>query len=251
MHDSTADISGECDLVSALCVTQDRQAFMPWLLWNHRKQDHPHRELVVVDSSRESWLGSESDDVVVIRCPPGTGVARKRNLALSAARGSVITWFDDDDWQHPRKLSILVSALSAAPLAGSRTSWFVDLHRNRARVHQGQRYVIFNSLGARRSTVSEVRFDERLIRASDTAWFTAVRRGCAGSTVALSQVLSFWLCHRHNLSNPASRYVFNLPVSEVAAAIGSADWGDTDEQLAALRLRLGAPGFRLTPLQGN
>ena len=64
----------------------------------------------------------------------GTNVARKRNLAVEAARGHWITWFDDDDWQHPRKLSILAAALGDdGVLAGPTQSWFIDLQRARAR----------------------------------------------------------------------------------------------------------------------
>jgi hypothetical protein len=238
MHDIRC-LPGQDCLVSALCVTEDRPAFMPWLLWNHRKQDHHQRELIIVDSSREPLRGKVSDDVTVIRCAPGSTVAHKRNLALGAARGSVITWFDDDDWQHPRKLSLLAKALSGgAVLAGSRSGWFVDLRSDRVRPHATQRYVIFNSLGARRSAVAEVTFNERLVRASDTAWLTAVRRSVAPVATVMPHVLSAWLCHRHNLSNPASRYVFTRPMTELAGLIGQDDWGDTEAQLAELRARL-------------
>lgn len=38
-------------LVSCLCVTEDRAAFMPWLFWNYDRQSYARRELVIVDSS--------------------------------------------------------------------------------------------------------------------------------------------------------------------------------------------------------
>jgi glycosyltransferase involved in cell wall biosynthesis len=228
-------------MISALSVTQDRQAFMPWLLWNYRKQDYPVRELVIVDSSPQPVADDRSDNVVVVQCPPGTSVARKRNLALEAARGSMITWFDDDDWQHPRKLSILVSKLAGAPFAGCRTSWFADLHSGRARRHEGQRNAIFNSLGARRASVTTARFDERLSRAADTPWCTQLRRIHPGGTVTVPQVLFFWLCHRHNLSNPASRYVFDLPMSAIATEVGPENWSGTEQKIAELRTRLDRP----------
>ena len=94
-------------LVSCLCVTEDRPAFAEWVLWNFGKQDYANRELVVVDSSRTGSTFHESDCVRVVSAPPGTSVPAKRNLALSAASGEILTWFDDDDWQHPRKLSLL------------------------------------------------------------------------------------------------------------------------------------------------
>ncbi len=228
-------------LVSCLCVTEDRPAFAPWLLWNLRKQDHVRRQLVVVDSSRDEDAATWEDagEVVVVRCAPGTSVARKRNLAVEAATGDVVAWFDDDDWQHPRRLSILVAALSKdAGLAGSARGWFVDLARDRAREYVSQRTVIFNGLGVRRAALDGVRFDERRRRAADTAWVAAVGRHSGAPAVVVPDTLSFWLCHAANLSNPAKRYVFPQPISAVRTAVGAEAWGETDAELARLRDRL-------------
>jgi glycosyltransferase involved in cell wall biosynthesis len=222
------------EFVSCLCVTEDRRAFLPWLLWNYRKQDHPARELVIVDSSHEP-LAPPDPSVRVVRCAPGTSVARKRNLAVEAARGALIAWFDDDDWQHPRRLSILAAALGDdGALAGPSRSWFIDLRHGRARPYEARRRVIFNGLAARRAALGAVRFDERRPRAADTAWVTAVRR--SGMRV-VPQVLSCWLCHDANVSNPASRYRFPHPLADVRQAVGAADWGDTDRELSRLRSR--------------
>ena len=115
-------------LVSCLCVTESRPAFMPWLLWCFDRQSWLNRELVIVDSSTEPFRVSGRDDVRVIAAPPGAGVARKRNLAIAQARGEIITWFDDDDWQHPDKLMWIVEALGdRAMYAGSRHGWWVIL----------------------------------------------------------------------------------------------------------------------------
>jgi hypothetical protein len=79
-------------------VTENRAEFMPWLLWNFDKQDYEPRELVVVDSSHCRQSPPSRPDVVVVRCPFGTSVGAKRNLALAAASGAFLTWIDDDDW---------------------------------------------------------------------------------------------------------------------------------------------------------
>ena len=42
-----------------------------------------------------------------------------------------------------------------------------------------------------------------------------------------------------NISNPATRYVFSHPLADVGRAVGAADWGETGEELARLRSRLG------------
>ena len=231
-------ITHDRSLVSCLCVTEGRSAFLPWLHWNFRKQDYAARELVIVDGS-EAGDGIDEPGVRVVRCPPGTSVARKRNVALEAARGELLTWFDDDDWQHPRKLSILARALGdGSVMAGSRRSWFLDLQRERARPHSGQRNVVFNGVGVRRSAVAGVRFDERRARAADTAWMAEVRRQTRCTPRVVPHVLSAWLCHDANISNPATRYVFPQPLSAVRDAVGDADWAETEDELAALRARL-------------
>ena len=225
-------------LVSCLCVTEDRPAFLPWLLWNYRKQDHGARELVIVDSSREPLISSDPD-VTVVKCPPRTNVASKRNLAVQAARGALITWFDDDDWQHPRRISILAAALGEhGLLAGSRRSWFVDVYRGGARPHDAHRNVIFNGLAVRRAALHSVRFDEQRARAADTPWLAAVLRQTGGVTRVVPEILFWWLCHGANISNPVTRYTFPNSLADVARAVGPADWGDTDQQLVDLRRRL-------------
>src|SRR6187402_1451329 len=93
-------------LVSCLCVTENREAFMPWLLWCFNRQSWARRELVIVDSSEQTPSASdELANVRVLSVPRGMSVAAKRNLALQEAAGEVVTWFDDDDWQHPHKLA--------------------------------------------------------------------------------------------------------------------------------------------------
>lgn len=235
--------SGEPGLVSCLCVTEDRPAFLPWLYWNYAKQDYGARELVLVDSSSELAPVPEGAAVTVVRCPPRSSVAHKRNLAVEAASGSVLTWFDDDDWQHPSKLTLLTASLGDdGVLAGSRRSWFVDLHRGRARPHESARSVVFNSLGVRRAALDGVSFDEGRARAADTGWIAAVRRRSHGAVRVLPHVLSCWLCHAGNISNPARRYVFPHSVATVAGAVGAAAWGETDEELERLRGRLRGAG---------
>lgn len=229
-------------LVSCLCVTESRPEFWPWLWWGFAKQDHDNRELVVVDSSPEPVV-SDDPRVRVVSAVPGTSVAAKRNLALREARGSVIAWFDDDDWQHPRRLSLLVGALaSGATVAGSVRSWFVHATDRRARAYDARQGVIFNGLGATTAAIGDLRFDEHKRRAADTAWVRGLATPGAGGAAVVPEVLSWWLCHRRNLSNPAVKYSFPEPLSRVREQIGSADWADTDDRIDQLADRLGAVG---------
>ena len=68
----------------------------------------------------------------------------------------------------------------------------------------------------------------------------SVRRETRCDPRVVPQVLSCWLCHAANISNPATRYVFPRPLADVRQAVGAADWGETDAALALLRSRLGS-----------
>lgn len=219
-------------------MTENRRAFMPWLLWNYGKQDYAERELVVVDSSDDVLHADDDPTVSVVQVPRGTSVARKRNLALEVSRGEIVAWFDDDDWQHPSRLSILVDALGPdGVVSGTVESWFVDLARGRARPHTGSRIVIFNSAAVRRSAITDLLFDERKTRAADTGWMAAVQRRARRGPTVVGDLLTFWLCHRTNVSNPARRFVFPHRLDEVEAQVGADAWGETTAELAALRRR--------------
>jgi hypothetical protein len=221
-------------LVSCLCVTESRPQFWPWLWWSYVKQDHPHKELVVIDSSPEPMVG-DRPGLRLLSALPGTSVAAKRNMALRAARGSVVAWFDDDDWQHPRRLSLLVRALSSgARVAGHRTSWFVEPAGRRARRYISHDGVIFNGLAAPADSLADVPFDERVRRAADTSWVRTVTARAGADVTVVPEPLSLWLCHRRNLSNPVGKHTFPEPLSNVRSAVGPTDWGETDEYLAEL-----------------
>jgi hypothetical protein len=241
----TGGSGGAGPLVSCLCVTEGRASFWPWLYWNFAKQDHVPRELVVVDSS-PTPLAADDPRVRVVPATPGTSVAAKRNAAVRAARGGLVAWFDDDDWQHPRRLSILVRALApGAKLAGATVSWFVDPVGRRAHAYRSQLDVIFNGLAVPAADLTDLPFDERKPRAADTAWVRELSRRAGGDVAVVPDVLSWWLCHRRNLSNPVVKYAFPQSLDPVRASIGDGDWADTDDHLAALVARL-APGANVS-----
>ena len=231
----------EQPLVSSICVTEGRPAFMPWLLWCFDRQTWPHRELLILDSSERPFVSSRND-VRVVALPPGTGIARKRNLGLRSARGELIAWFDDDDWQHPQKLACLVEALrGGAAYAGSASGWFVELYQSRCAAFRApQGCMIFNSAAFRREAVLPVVFREGVERASDTYWMRKVAAHCRRSTGLERDDLFFWLSHEGNISNPARKKHFSMHLDVLRDHIGTAAWGDTDAALESLRLRLDA-----------
>src|SRR5690606_7961354 len=142
------------------------------------RQAYGNKELVIVDSSSEP-TSIQSPGVRVIPAPAGTNIPRKRNLALAAAAGQFVAWFDDDDWQHPERLSRLLGVLEEGRgaghgFAGCSRSWFIDLYALRARPYDGLGHLIFNTALFRRGAVEGVSFDESRDRASDTVWLRHV-----------------------------------------------------------------------------
>ncbi|HEY5958960.1 MAG TPA: glycosyltransferase family A protein, partial [Polyangiaceae bacterium] len=168
--------------VSCLCVTENRQAFMPWLLWNFDRQTWRKRELIIVDSSDPPVQIPKRRDIRVLRVPTGTSLGKKRNVALEAARGQVIAWFDDDDWQHPARLSTLVPLLReharklGACFIGPSHSYFLDLYSGYCQTYKVDGYAIFNGSVYYKDEVAFARFPENVLRTEDTQWISSILR---------------------------------------------------------------------------
>ena len=194
-------------LVSCLCITYNRPEFHRFLLRNYQKQTYANRELVVVDGSdidHSTVLSGEG--IRYCHMPSEPNIPRKRNRALELARGDMVTWFDDDDWQHPRKCEKLVAALQAgAGWAGNRASAFYDAPRGMLIRYEGKR-PLFNSVGIRAEAAKSVRFDETVLKASDNRWMRLLERSTdAGAARMIEEPLFCWVSHAKNISNPAGR----------------------------------------------
>ncbi len=228
--------------VSCLCITENRQPFMDWLLWSYDRQTYPQRELIVVDSSMEPWNLARSD-VRVVPMPAGTNIPAKRNRALSEACGEFIAWFDDDDWQHPERLSRLVQVLEReeASYAGGTKSFFLDLHGRRAHAYDGFGALIFNTAVFRSTAIQGIHFDESRRKASDTHWLREVRRQIGRPVIDERAVLSMWLSHEQNISNPRCRRRFGHEWDDVCRIVGTEVWASTPERISALATALPAP----------
>lgn len=229
-------------LVSCLCVTENRPEFIPWLAWNFAKQDYPVRELVIVDSSPEPTC-ADGDFVTnydrrfgalgarVIHVAPGTSVAEKRNIAMREAAGSIFTWWDDDDWQHPLRLSLTADAVTTArPLCGNAKSYFMNLRTGLVRSYTTHG-LIFNSLGVVSWIARAVPF--RDTPHEDTPHLRMLLKHHQATATVFERPLFFWLCHDRNLENTEDRGKFVTSRSVLRDAVGRW-WEDTDDALDAL-----------------
>ena len=231
-------------LASCLCVTENRHAFIPWLLWQFDRQTWRKRELVIVDSSEPPIQVPRRSDVRVIRARLGTWLGKKRNIALDAARGDVIAWFDDDDWQHPDRLASQIPLLRkyaskmGASFIGPSQSYFMDLYSDKLQPYKVKEYAIFNGSVYYAAMVRDVPFPENVLRTEDTIWINRLLRNHKGATFEGEQpTLFMWLSHDANISNIRA-WRHRNSVLHMTPALFGASWPDTRNQLQALRERL-------------
>lgn len=120
--------------------TRDRRAFVPRAVDCFRRQDHPARELVIVDDGDDSIadlahsLAGHDPVITYHRLPHPLPLGAKRNLAISLARGEVIAHWDDDDWSAPHRLRTQVASLltTGAEICGAGALYFHDPDTRRA-----------------------------------------------------------------------------------------------------------------------
>jgi glycosyltransferase involved in cell wall biosynthesis len=100
-------------LVSCVVATGDRPHFMAQLIRYFLRQTWPAKELIVVDSGRESveHLCAGMPDVHHLRASAGTTLAERLNLGLESSRGTILQKLDDDDYYHREFLDRAVSTL--------------------------------------------------------------------------------------------------------------------------------------------
>lgn len=194
-------------ILSCLCVTYNRPEFHEFLLWNFNKQTSRDIELIVVDGSTRSYADRfRQDRVRYIYLQHQPNIPVKRNLAMDNATAPYIAWFDDDDWQHPRRCEFLLAQLkNGAALTGCNSSFFYNVQDGSIKTYSGSQ-ILFNSLGVERKIACATRFREDCLKASDNEWCRQIFSKTRQQTVILkSDPLFFWLSHGKNISNPSAK----------------------------------------------
>lgn len=196
-------------LISCLCVTHDRDEFVPWVVHQFQKQGVAQfAELVIVHSGMD---GNDcyNDELYQVVPSEHGGISPKRTAALVAARAPFITWFDDDDWQSPRKLEMAMDALieNEHSAAGSRHAYMYSVESGRASLYESTyEPIIFNSAVYRKNSVPQ-NFDSTKITGEDTEWCERWLK-MRPSYVTLGEPTHAWLCHGRNIVNKANSRFF-------------------------------------------
>ncbi len=204
------------------CVTEDRPEFMPWLMWNYIKQTHEDKELLIIDTGEtiHNRVALENlPGVKVVHREHGMKLPAKMNLALDLADGDAIAWMDDDDWQAPDRLERLAGALiEGRSMSGTLKAAWINLE-NRTLVRHTSPMVIFNSCLVRLDAARSARFDESILKTSDSHWMMDLLK--RHRPVILPDMLHAWVCHGENICNPASSRDWSKAV-DVQDVLGSA-----------------------------
>ncbi|HEV7590120.1 MAG TPA: glycosyltransferase family 9 protein [Longimicrobium sp.] len=224
---------GEDDvpLVSCLMPTRDRRRYAAHAVELFLRQDHPRRELVVVDDGADAVEDLLPPDprIRYHRVERQRTLGGKRNLACSLARGELLAHWDDDDWAPARRLSAQVRALQAAGTAevcGLATLRFFEPMAGRAWEYRwpprSRAWVAGGTMLFRRRAWEQRPFPE-LDEGEDTRWLWSLP---PGSVAAIPDPgLYAALVHAGNTSrkHTGGPRWHPIPLPEVVAQLGS-DW---------------------------
>lgn len=196
-------------------TTPERAAFLNWLRWNIDKQTclPPGTRLTIDDEPSET-------------------IGEKRQRLLERSTGDVLIWVDDDDWQHPDRIRLSLDALRDHDIVVNRHGYFLDIATGAGSKFEPALNLC--GIAVKGDLARSVPFASRQT-GEDTEWVQRVLR--LGSVFSSATPLSCWICHDENTVNTAKEHVFDLPPELIRYRLGTA-WGDTSEQMAALRRRV-------------
>ena len=90
-------------LVSCIMPTYNRQTYMFNSIKYFLNQDYPNKELIIVDDSPIDLKLKLNSNIKYLHYSKRYTVGKKRNIAVSNAKGSIIMFWDDDDiYAHDR-----------------------------------------------------------------------------------------------------------------------------------------------------
>jgi glycosyltransferase involved in cell wall biosynthesis len=203
--------------------TYNRRTFVGQAIWYFLRQDYPSRELIIVDdgSDQVSDLIPNDERIHYIRLESPSTVAAKRELAYQTAHGGFIAYWDDDDWQSPRRLSVQVEHMlnSGASICGIGHPLCYHLTAGQAwlpesplyRVHEGTLIYRRDGWSAHKHTMQALP-NGQLLAAS-----------LNGANLLLVEDRSLYvvLYHGHNGRTPSPQppHWISRPVSEVTSLL--------------------------------
>ena len=138
--------------MTCLCLTRNRRQWLPQAIACYRRQAYQRRELLILaDGEDVRDLVPQDDSIRLIHVEGHPDIGSKRNFGCSAARGSLIAHWDDDDYSGPGRVAEQVSRIadSGKSCAGYHSMRFTDGARC-WRYHGVPHYAVGTSLLYRR-----------------------------------------------------------------------------------------------------
>ena len=118
-------------LVSCIMPTRDRRHFVNQAVKYFERQTYPNKELVVVDDGADSVadLVGQGQAIRYLRLERPQSIGAKRNLAIGAARGTIVMHWDDDDWHGENRIAHQIQPLCAgsAGVSGLKTGCMLNV----------------------------------------------------------------------------------------------------------------------------
>lgn len=121
-------------LVSCIMPTADRGPWVAQAIAYFHRQDHPSRELIIVDDGADDLrheCGALLDHPAIthLRLPSRTSIGAKRNIGCQRARGEVFVQWDDDDWYGAARISRQLAPIfdGSADITGLRDALWFDV----------------------------------------------------------------------------------------------------------------------------
>lgn len=129
----------------------------------------------------------------VITQEENSGAYMGRNRALAEARGTYITFQDDDDWSHPQRLERQVKVMLADPAVHSTLSWCFRVNEQMESRNKAQMAVRLNSssLMFRNADLPLLGGFDTVRKAGDSEFIRRLQLGLEGTQVVLEEVLAF------------------------------------------------------------
>lgn len=106
--------------VSVVIPTYNRADLLPRAIRSVRAQTYSNWEIIVVDDAstdrtRDVVHAFADDRVTYVRLDRNSGPSRTRNVGVSRARGSYVTFLDSDDEWLPHRLQVQLQQFEANP----------------------------------------------------------------------------------------------------------------------------------------
>lgn len=207
------------DMVSIVVPTYNSGSALTTALHSLCAQSHTNLDIIVVDDGStdntpqliQSFVDRDAR-IKMIRLEQNMGAYPARNVGLAAARGSLLTVHDADDWSHPDKISSQVDLMYDEPgLMACMSHWArmnADLRVNRWRITQGWVHKNMSSTMMRRAVLDRLGYYDRVRAGGDKEYLLRIEKAFGHSAIGTCKPgipLAFGRSHAASLTqNPAT-----------------------------------------------